>query len=291
MAAITSALPLRCAFLSAALSSSSSVLHDGAAPGPLIVHLSSQPRGAKSRAPVAPGAMLVSPWLGDRVAQDGASSKTSGQAATKRVRAARRKRWVMEVLDPLSNYRDSFGNECLLEKNARQVLETTESYRNLLQEVNDMRDRLRIFVAKEQYAEAAEIRDALNVLQFRKRVLELSVKPQVTFRVGDVIIHRRYGYRGVVYGHDPECSAPQEWQEAMKIDALPKGPNQPFYHILVDTRDRPGGMSTYVAQENIVIQKTNRPVMHPWITRFFVGLQDGTYVPGSKLRQVYPDDW
>lgn len=72
------------------------------------------------------------------------------------------------------------------------------------------------------------------------------------------------GYRGVIYGHDLECSAPEGWQQQMKIDSLPEGRKQPFYHVLVDVRDRPGGMSTYVAQENMSIQPTPRPVLHPW---------------------------
>lgn len=75
------------------------------------------------------------------------------------------------------------------------------------------------------------------------------------------------GYRGVIYGHDPECSAPREWKEAMKVDLLTEGPNQPFYHVLVDTRDRPGGMSTYVAQENLRREVAPRPVVHPWVQK------------------------
>lgn len=80
------------------------------------------------------------------------------------------------------------------------------------------------------------------------------------------------GYRGVIYGHDPECSAPREWKEAMKVDLLTEGPNQPFYHVLVDTRDRPGGMSTYVAQENLRREVAPRPVVHPWVQKVRPGL-------------------
>eukprot|EP00271_Cylindrocystis_brebissonii_P003082 TRINITY_DN13826_c0_g1_i1.p1 TRINITY_DN13826_c0_g1~~TRINITY_DN13826_c0_g1_i1.p1 ORF type:complete len:309 (-),score=27.91 TRINITY_DN13826_c0_g1_i1:793-1719(-) len=209
------------------------------------------------------------------------------------VRKQRRKCgvWTMEVADPLENYRDSFGNECLVERRARKDLETNESYKKLVSAVDDTRARMKLLVSEESYEDAASARDTLNMLEFRKRLLELSAKPRVLYRVGDVVVHRRYGYRGVVYGHDPQCSAPKDWQEAMKIDLLPEGREQPFYHVLVDTRDRPGGMSTYVAQENMVLHKRGRPVLHPWIPKFFVGFQDGTYVPGSKLRQVYPNDW
>lgn len=36
--------------------------------------------------------------------------------------------------------------------------------------------------------------------------------------------------------------------QTMGVDRLPKGRHQPFYQVLVDERDRPGGMVTYVAQ-------------------------------------------
>ena len=43
----------------------------------------------------------------------------------------------------------------------------------------------------------------------------------VQFKVGDVIRHRRYHYRGVIYGWDPECKAEEEWMQQMRIDQLP----------------------------------------------------------------------
>lgn len=43
----------------------------------------------------------------------------------------------------------------------------------------------------------------------------------VQFKVGDVIRHRRYHYRGVIYGWDPECKAEEDWMQQMRIDQLP----------------------------------------------------------------------
>ena len=43
----------------------------------------------------------------------------------------------------------------------------------------------------------------------------------VQFKVGDVVRHRRYHYRGVIYGWDPECKAEEEWMQQMRIDQLP----------------------------------------------------------------------
>ena len=43
----------------------------------------------------------------------------------------------------------------------------------------------------------------------------------IKFKVGDVIRHARYHYRGVIYGWDPECTADEEWMQQMRIDSLP----------------------------------------------------------------------
>lgn len=42
----------------------------------------------------------------------------------------------------------------------------------------------------------------------------------VLFKVGDVIRHKRYHYRGVVYAWDPECKAEEDWMQQMRVDQL-----------------------------------------------------------------------
>ncbi|CAI5494856.1 unnamed protein product [Closterium sp. Naga37s-1] len=108
----------------------------------------------------------------------------------------------------------------------------SESYVVVSSEVKELQDRMAALVAGEHYEEACVVRDSLAMMEFRKRLLEIQAKPRIMYRVGDVIVHRRYGYRGVVYGHDPECSAPSSWQDAMKVDLLTHGRSQPFYHVL-----------------------------------------------------------
>ena len=39
----------------------------------------------------------------------------------------------------------------------------------------------------------------------------------------------------------------------MNVDTLQHGRNQPFYHVLPDTRDRPGAQLTYVAQACVCV--------------------------------------
>ena len=72
------------------------------------------------------------------------------------------------------------------------------------------------------------------------------------FRVGQLIKHKRYGYRAVIIGIDPVCLATSQWKEQMGVSRLSQGgENQPFFTCLVDARDRPNDVQTYVAKENL----------------------------------------
>ncbi|KAL6785725.1 hypothetical protein ACKKBF_B01400 [Auxenochlorella protothecoides x Auxenochlorella symbiontica] len=106
--------------------------------------------------------------------------------------------------------------------------------------------------------------------------------------VGAVVTHRRYGYRGVVAGMDPTCLASPAWMAAMRVDALSQGRFQPFYHVLVDERDRPGGVTTYVAEENLVAPRGVRPILHPLMDELFLGMsKEGVYNPSMKLHLLF----
>ena len=50
----------------------------------------------------------------------------------------------------------------------------------------------------------------------------------ILFRVGQIIRHRRYSYRGVIFGWESKCEAGEEWIQQMRVDALPEGRNQHF---------------------------------------------------------------
>ncbi|CAG9462545.1 unnamed protein product [Pedinophyceae sp. YPF-701] len=118
---------------------------------------------------------------------------------------------------------------------------------------------------------------------------------QVRYRVGTVMRHARYGYRGVITGWDERCEASRDWIRGMGVGQLQRGESQPFYHVLVDVRDRPGPQSTYVAEDNVsVAQSWARVplVLHPDVGAYFEGLEEGSaaYAPAEALRSEYPDD-
>ena len=89
------------------------------------------------------------------------------------------------------------------------------------------------------------------------------------YKLGQVVVHTRYGYRGVIVAIDPECRAPEEWYQANVTQ--PKR-SQPWYHVLVD-----GGHETYVAQSNLELDTEGGPINHPAISRFFQSFFEGKY--------------
>ncbi|CAH1798520.1 unnamed protein product, partial [Owenia fusiformis] len=86
--------------------------------------------------------------------------------------------------------------------------------------------------------------------------------PEVKYRVGQVIKHKIWGYRGVIIGWDPKARAPEEWLQANHPPNKKHWRDMPNYSILVDTRDRMSPQTTYVPQENIEIVR-NTAVVHP----------------------------
>ena len=51
--------------------------------------------------------------------------------------------------------------------------------------------------------------------------------PAVRYATGDCVLHRKYGYRGVIVGWDGECEQSDEWVRAMRIEELELGSRQP----------------------------------------------------------------
>jgi heat shock protein HspQ len=95
--------------------------------------------------------------------------------------------------------------------------------------------------------------------------------PAPRFSPGDVVRHRRYGYRGVIFGGDPVCTASEAWYQSNQSQP---DRNQPWYRVLVDGSDH----TTYVAQSNLVPDPSPDPVIHPWLDKIFTGRRGGRYI-------------
>ncbi len=90
------------------------------------------------------------------------------------------------------------------------------------------------------------------------------------FVPGQVVRHRRYGYRGVVVHVDTTCRADDNWYHK---NLTQPGRNQAWYHVLVHASTG----TTYAAEENLNGDDSGDPVSHPLVEMFFAGFQDGQY--------------
>jgi heat shock protein HspQ len=105
--------------------------------------------------------------------------------------------------------------------------------------------------------------------------------PLARFGIGDVVRHRLFDFRGVVFDVDPVFANSEEWYEAIP-EAIRPSKDQPFYHLLAENAD-----STYVAyvsQQNLVADESDEPVDHPAISTMFDALEGGKYRLRSELR-------
>jgi heat shock protein HspQ len=106
--------------------------------------------------------------------------------------------------------------------------------------------------------------------------------PLARFAIGDVVRHRIFDFRGVVFDVDPEFANSEEWYEAIPEELRPSK-DQPFYHLLAENSE-----STYVAyvsQQNLAPDDSDEPVEHPAIATMFEGLENGRYQLRANQRQ------
>ncbi len=95
--------------------------------------------------------------------------------------------------------------------------------------------------------------------------------PPSRFVPGELVRHRRYGYRGVVVALDLECCAPDEWYHSNQTQP---SRSQPWYHVLVHHSHQ----TTYAAEENLEEEHDFEPIVHPLLDGFFDGFENGRYV-------------
>ncbi len=94
------------------------------------------------------------------------------------------------------------------------------------------------------------------------------------FRIGQVVRHRVYPFRGVVFDVDPEFNNTDEWWESIPEDVRPRK-DQPFYHLLAENEETT--YVAYVSEQNLLIDDAGGPVNHPQVAELFGQFEDGVY--------------
>lgn len=94
------------------------------------------------------------------------------------------------------------------------------------------------------------------------------------FSIGDVVRHRLFDFRGVIYDIDPVFANSEEWYESIPKDLQP-AKDQPFYHLFAENAD--SSYVAYVSQQNLVADDSGEPVSHPEVRRMFRAIGKGQY--------------
>lgn len=94
------------------------------------------------------------------------------------------------------------------------------------------------------------------------------------FAIGQVVRHRIFPFRGVIFDVDPEFANTDEWWESIPEDIRPRK-DQPFYHLLAENDQNT--YVAYVSEQNLLPDDSGMPVGHPHTALIFDGFQDGHY--------------
>jgi heat shock protein HspQ len=97
---------------------------------------------------------------------------------------------------------------------------------------------------------------------------------QAKFTLGQVVRHRFYPFRGVIFDIDPEFDNSEEWWLAIPADIRPHK-DQPYYHLLAENADTE--YIAYVSEQNLMPDETGQPLRHPQLSELFTEDENGGY--------------
>ncbi|MCB1424861.1 MAG: heat shock protein HspQ [Zhengella sp.] len=104
----------------------------------------------------------------------------------------------------------------------------------------------------------------------------MSMINQAKFQIGQVVRHRLFPFRGVVFDVDPVFANTEEWYQAIPPEIRPHK-NQPYYHLFAENAETE--YVAYVSEQNLLPDDSGEPVRHPQVREFFAGMSEGRYVP------------
>lgn len=94
------------------------------------------------------------------------------------------------------------------------------------------------------------------------------------YMIGQVVRHRIYPFRGVIFDVDPVFANTEEWYEAIPEEVRPSK-DQPFYHLFAENAETE--YIAYVSEQNLLPDDSGEPVRHPQVAEVFERGEDGSY--------------
>lgn len=102
----------------------------------------------------------------------------------------------------------------------------------------------------------------------------MSTVRNARYQIGQVVRHRVYPFRGVIFDVDPTFSNTEEWYASIPAEVRP-AKDQPYYHLLAENADTE--YVAYVSEQNLLPDESGEPLRHPQIPEFFEDLRDGVF--------------
>ncbi|HEV2365984.1 MAG TPA: heat shock protein HspQ [Caulobacteraceae bacterium] len=94
------------------------------------------------------------------------------------------------------------------------------------------------------------------------------------FAIGQVVRHRVFPFRGVIFDVDPVFSNTEDWWLQIPEDVRPSK-DQPFYHLLAENAQ--SSYVAYVSEQNLLPDDSGEPVAHPHTSLIFDDFKPGHY--------------
>ncbi|MFD1200239.1 heat shock protein HspQ [Brucella gallinifaecis] len=94
------------------------------------------------------------------------------------------------------------------------------------------------------------------------------------FQIGQIVKHRLFPFRGIIFDVDPEFANTEEWYDSIPAETRPRR-DQPFYHLLAENEE--AEYMAYVSEQNLIADISDKPLRHPQIREMFDKLENGSY--------------
>ena len=102
---------------------------------------------------------------------------------------------------------------------------------------------------------------------------------QAKFSIGDIVKHKYFNFRGVIYDVDFEFNNSEKWYRSIPKDVRPRK-DQPFYHLLAENNEIT--YEAYVSEQNLIMDNSGEPVQHPLINEIFSEKKGSVYYKRSN---------
>ncbi|CAN4122113.1 unnamed protein product [Withania somnifera] len=199
-----------------------------------------------------------------------------------------------EIAQQLREKLAEVESEVLRQQESRRGSASKSEAQDMAISILRLRADLQNAVQSENYDLAAKLRDEISKLEAESLTASIRAQAyenaQYAFRLGQKVKHKNFGYRGVICGMDPICCESSSWMENAQVEKLTRGPDQPFYQVLVDVHTDPNLLVSYVPEESLVVpsEPDKDRFDHPYTSFLFYGMDTaGDFIPIKQLREKY----